>query len=149
LLALHILFAVLFLGASAVAGVLHFGAMRRERPSDVAGLLRRVRLTVPFVGVGALGTLGVGLALVHRQGYSFSDGWIVAALVLWVAAVALGTPSGTMLRHTRELAERLAADGDRPSEELHRAVANPVALALNYASFACLLAILVLMILKP
>ncbi len=62
---------------------------------------------------------------------------------------ALAGPAGTRLRHARELAERLAADGDQPSPELHRAVGDRTALVLNYLSFACLVAILVLMVLKP
>jgi uncharacterized membrane protein len=76
-------------------------------------------------------------------------GWIAAAIVLWVASLVLGGPSGTRLRHARELAEKLAAEGDQPSPELHRAVTDRVALVLNYASFACVVAILVLMIFKP
>ena len=54
-----------------------------------------------------------------------------------------------MLRHTRELAEQLAQDGDRPSDELRLAVRNPRALVLNVAAFALLIAILVLMVWKP
>ena len=42
-----------------------------------------------------------------------------------------------------------AADGDSPSEALHAAVADRTTLALNYASFALVIAILVLMIFKP
>jgi uncharacterized membrane protein len=43
----------------------------------------------------------------------------------------------------------MAADCDRPSETLHAAVADRTALALNYASFALVIAILVLMVFKP
>jgi len=145
----HILAAFLFLCGAIVAGVLHWLAMRRTRPSEVALLLGLVRVTVPLIGVGSLAALGFGLWLVDEAGYGFGDGWIVAAIVLWFASGAFAGPAGKRLRHARELAERLAADGDQPSPDLHRAVADRTALVLNYASFACLVAILVLMVFKP
>jgi uncharacterized membrane protein len=74
---------------------------------------------------------------------------VIAAIVLWFVAGALAGPAGKRLRHARELADRLAAGGDRPSEALRDAVADRRALALNYASFAAVIAILVLMVFKP
>lgn len=149
LLLTHILGAFLFLSGSVVAGILHTAAMRRDRPSEVALLLGLVRPMVIAVGAGSLLTLGFGIWLADDAGYGIGDEWVVAAIVLWVVSGALGTPGGRTLRHARELAERLAADGDRPSEELHRAVGDRRALLLNYASFAALIAIFVLMVFKP
>jgi len=145
----HLLAAFLFLCGAIVAGVLHWLATRRARPSEVALLLGLVRMTVPLVAVGSLAVLGFGLWLVDEAGYGFGDGWIVIAIVLWFVSVALAGPAGKRLGHARELAERLAAEGDQPSPELHRAVGDRTALVLNYASFACLVAILVLMVFKP
>ena len=79
----HLLAAFLFLCGAIVAGVLHWLAMRRTRPSEVALLLQLVRTTVPLVGIGSLAALGFGLWLVDEAGYGFGDGWIVAAIVLW------------------------------------------------------------------
>ena len=150
LLAIHVLGAFLFVSGSILAGLLHFAAMRRERPSEIAVALRLVRVAVVIVGIGSVVSLGLGIWLVdYLPGYDFDDAWILAALVLWAVSVALSGPGGTRARHARELAERLAAAGDAPSEDLKRAVADRAALALNYASFAVLLAILGLMIWKP
>ena len=41
--------------------------------------------------VGGLGTLGFGIWLaIYVKGYAISDGWIIAAIVLWVVANAFG-----------------------------------------------------------
>lgn len=149
LLLLHLLAAFMFLSSVVVAGVLHALALRRARPSEVALLLGLVRMTVPLIGVGSVASLAFGLWLVSEAGYDWGDAWIIGAIVLWVVSGALAGPGGKRLRHARELGERLAAEGDQPSADLHRAVADRTALVLNYASFACLIAILVLMVFKP
>jgi len=149
LLLVHVLGAFLFLSGSIVAGILAIAAMQRDRPSEVALLLRLVRPAVALVAVGSLVALGLGVWLAEYVGYGLGRGWIVAAIVLWVASAALGGPAGTAMRHTRELAERLAAQGDRPSDELRVAIRNPRTLALNGTSFVLLIAILVLMVWKP
>jgi uncharacterized membrane protein len=151
LLVFHLLAAFCFVSGSVVAGILHWLAMRRDRPSEIAVLLGLVRPMVVVIGVGSLAALGFGIWLTQDDpdGISLADGWVIAAIVLWFAAGALAGPAGKRLRHARELAERMAADGDRPSEALHAAVADRSALALNYASFAMVIAILALMVFKP
>jgi uncharacterized membrane protein len=49
----------------------------------------------------------------------------------------------------RELAERLAAEGDAPSAELAARLRDPVWLALSWGSGVAVIAILALMIWKP
>jgi uncharacterized membrane protein len=149
LLLVHLLGAFLFVSGSVVAGVLAFAAMRRERPSEVALLLRLVRPIVAVVGVGSVVALGLGIWLAEYVGYGIGQGWVIAAIALWAASGALAGPAGKTMRHTREFAERLAEDGDRPSEELRLAVRNPRALVLHVTAFLLLVAILVLMVWKP
>ncbi|MBM4364233.1 MAG: hypothetical protein FJ104_16255, partial [Deltaproteobacteria bacterium] len=50
---------------------------------------------------------------------------------------------------TRELAERLAHDGDARSSELTDRLRNPVNLALNASLLAATIAIVALMVWKP
>jgi uncharacterized membrane protein len=150
LLLFHVIGAFLLFSGSIVAGILHLAATRRERPSEIGLLLGLIRYAVPAIGIGSLLTLGLGLWLTDEVGYAgYGDGWIVAAIVLWVVASALGAAGGRPLGEAGELAARLAADGDAPSEELKRAVAAPRTLFLNYASLASVVAILVLMVWKP
>ena len=149
LLALHVTGAFLLLGGTLIAGVFAVLALRSHRPSEVALFLGLTRFAVVLVGVGAILTLALGLWLVHRLGYAYGQVWIVASLVLWVAAIAAGGIGGGRDKATRLLAERLAEEGDAPSAELATRLRNPVAIVLSWGAGACMLAILVLMIWKP
>ena len=150
LLFFHLLGAVAFFSGAAVAAVGQLVALRKEKPSEVALVLGLTRWGVALVGIGALLTIVFGCALVaHVPYYSFDQAWIEWAIALWVVSMVLGGIGGRPARHTRELAERLAAEGDRPSEELRRRVADPLSLALSFASGAILIAVLVLMVWKP
>jgi uncharacterized membrane protein len=150
LLGLHVVAAMLFLSAAVTVGLVHAAALRAGRPSEVASLLGLTRVGVLIVVVGALASLALGLALVAHLPYrSLGDTWIALALVLWAASVVLGAVGGRSARATRYLAERLAREGDEPSDELRRRLADPVSLALNYASLLSALAVLALMLWKP
>ncbi len=149
LLFFHLLGAFFFVAGAVVAGVLQVAAMKRELPSEVALLLRLTRIGVTLVGLGALMTLGFGLWLAHHVGFDIGSGWISAALALWVVAMATGGIGGRTARHARYLADRLAAEGNRPSDELRTLVAHRPSLLLSYVSSACVLAIIVLMVWKP
>ena len=149
LLFFHLLGAFCFFAGAAVAGTLQLAAIRRERPSEILALLRLTRAGVALVGVGALLTLGFGIALAENEHWGFSPAWIQSALGLWVASMALGGIGGRTARHSRYLAERLAAEGDEPSAELRALVAARGPLWASYASGLLLLAILGLMVWKP
>ncbi len=149
LLFLHLLSAFLLVSGAVTAGVLQLTAVRRERPSEIALLLRTTRVAVVLLIVGAWGALGFGLALVGHEGIGFGTGWVEAAIGLWIAAMALGGAGGRSARHARRLAERLAREGDQPSEELNALVAHRPSLLLSYASSAAIVAVLVLMVWKP
>lgn len=149
LLGLHVLAAFLFLSGTIMVGLFQLATLRRSRPSEVARLFAAGRVGVALVSLGALAVLVLGVWLAEEGGYGVGDEWVVASLVLWAVALALGGVGGRAYRRARELAERLAAEGDAPSEELDRLVRARAALALNWASLAAVLAILVLMIWKP
>jgi uncharacterized membrane protein len=149
LLFFHLLGAVSFFAGAAVVGTLQHAAIRRERPSEVYALLRLAPVGAALVGVGALLTLGFGIALARHEGLGLTPAWIQIALALWVVSMALGAYGGRTARRARHLAERLAAEGDPPSAELHSLVAAPIPLAASYASGLMLLAILALMVWQP
>ena len=145
----HLLGAFALFAGAAVAGTLQLGAMRRERPSEIAGLLRLARVGVVLVGVGAVLTLGFGIGLAEHEGLGLSPAWIESALGLWVASMALGGYGGRTARHARHLAERLAAAGDAPSVELRSLLARRGPLWSSYASTVLLLVVVVLMVWQP
>ncbi|MGL6279005.1 MAG: DUF2269 family protein [Gaiella sp.] len=146
---LHLAGAFLLVGGSMTAAALRVAAMRRTLPSEQALLLRAVRPVVPLVAGGLLLTLGAGFWLVEELGLDYGAAWLSAtfALVLWLLVV--GAFAGRGDRHTRELAERLAAEDDRPSEELARRLRDPVNLLLNASLLVAIVAIIALMVWKP
>jgi uncharacterized membrane protein len=151
LLFIHVTGAFLFIGGIVVAWVLGIAAALRERPSEIALLMRLTGAAAAAIGIGMLLTIAFGLWLVDaaEQGYGYGDGWIIAALVMWALSGALGGRAGKHDRETRKFAEQLAASGDAPSAELQARVRNPIALSLNIASSLLGFAILAVMIWKP
>lgn len=149
LMMLHVTSAFLFVGGSVAAGILNVLAIRAERPSEAAALLRLIRRTLPPIFVGVGGTLVFGLWLWHEEHFSFGAAWIWISLALWVVANALGGIGGRHQERSRELAERLAAEGDAPSDELRALLRDPTGTAISYAAGLATLAILAMMIWKP
>lgn len=150
LLFFHVTGAFLFLGGVVVAWVLGIGAARRERPSEIALFMRLTTPAVAAIGIGMGLTIVFGLWLVvDLDIYKISDGWLIAALVMWALSGALGGQAGKRDKATRAYAEQLAAADDTPSAELSARVRDPVALGLNLASSLLGFAILAVMIWKP
>ena len=149
LLFLHLVSAFVFVAGTVAAGILQITALGRERPSEIALLLRTARTAVMFTVSGALGTLVFGLALVGHLDIGFGNAWVSAAIALWVVAMGLGGAGGRTARHARYLAERLAREGDRPDDDLRALVSHRPSLLLSYAATAAIVAILVLMVWRP
>jgi len=152
LIALHVTSAFLLVGSGFCAGVLNLLAVRRaEQPSVVATLFGLVRVFIVPLGIGSIGTLVFGLWLVHEAPFDYGYGqfWIWAAVILWAIAGWAGSVGGKRDEQTRQLALRLAADGDAPSQELAARVRDRKSLALSYGAGLVLVLILVLMIWKP
>jgi uncharacterized membrane protein len=134
-----------------VAGVLNLAALAGRRPSEIALLFGLVRIARRRRRRRVALTLVFGLWLVHEAPwrYSYGEGWIVAALVLWVLGNVAGNLGGRRDERTAKLARALAMKGDVPSPELRARVRAPVSLALSYGSGLVMLAVLGLMIWNP
>jgi uncharacterized membrane protein len=151
MLALHVLSAFAF-----VAGIVLFWALivavRREDTAE--GTIRMepaVKVGNAAVGIGAGGTLVFGIWLAFSVGgYDIWDGWIVAALLLWVASGALGQRTG--IEYTKGLtkAQELAANGQlEPNAELLALNRTQRGLVLHAVTSLVVLLLLVDMIWKP
>jgi uncharacterized membrane protein len=149
LLVFHVTGAFLLLGGGAFAAALNLMALGRERPSEVVLLFGLIRIAVAAISLGTLLAFVFGLWLVHEAGYGYGDGWVIAAIVLLIAANALGGIGGRRDERTARYARELAEAGDRPSAELRSRVREPLSLALSYGSGLLLVAVLALMIWKP
>jgi uncharacterized membrane protein len=146
---LHLVGVLVFVGASAAVTAVRLLAIGRRRPSESALLLRAARPLVPLVGLGLVWAIAAGAWLAHAADVSYGSGWLrwSYALIAWL--VVVGAVAGRLDRRTRELAERLAAEGDAPSHELARRLRDPVALALDASMLVATLAIVALMVWRP
>jgi uncharacterized membrane protein len=144
----HILGALLFVAGVVLAGVAFEAARRREQPAEIVLLLGLARIGVLLVAVGGL-LLGVfGLWLVHLGHFGYGSGWVDAAIVLYILALALGGIGGQRPKQARRLASQLASAGSPASDKLRAILDDRAARAANYASLALVLAILVLMVVQ-
>ncbi len=139
MLALHVLSAFALVAGMTLFWVLIVAGWRTDTPADILrmGPLSRVAGAAIGIGVGGTIVLGVWLAF-SVGGYDIWDGWIVAAIVLWVAATALGQRAGVAYATPVKKAQELQAAGQTgPSAEL---------LALNRTSKGLVLQVLVTVI---
>jgi uncharacterized membrane protein len=149
LLFLHLTGAFLFVGGSVLAAFLRMAAMRRRRPSEIALLLGAVRPAIPLVAGGLVLAVGIGFWLADRLGYDLGATWLTLTFVLVAWMLLIGTLTGRADRRTRELAERLAAGGDEPADELVRRLRDPLNLTLNVSLLVATVAVVALMVWKP
>ena len=150
LLFLHVLSAFVVVAGLVVAAVGLIAARRAERPSRIALLLAPARLAARLFDIGGLAILVFGIWLaIYVDGYELWDGWIAAAIVLWLVIAYAGTRAGAAMRTARTRASDLAATGDAPSAELTAAVRDRRATAHWLLASAALFVTLVLMIWKP
>lgn len=149
LLMLHVTAGFFFVGGSVAAGILNVLAIRAERPSETAYLLRLIRVTLPVIGAGVAGTLIFGIWLWRELHFSLGAFWIWASLVLWAASGALGGIGGKHQERARKLAGELAAAGDATNDELRALLRDPKGNAMSWLAGLATLGILVLMIWRP
>lgn len=148
----HLLSAFMLVGGALAFHTLQLFLLRRDRPSEVASLFGIGRPFELAIQVGAVGVLifGIWLAYVSEPEYKITDEWVIAAIVLWVIANALGFAGAKIYANGAKLAEQLLETGnDNPSAELRAIVRSPRAAVLTWVSTLVIVAILVLMIWKP
>ncbi|HXV95763.1 MAG TPA: hypothetical protein VD695_04370 [Gaiellaceae bacterium] len=149
LIALHVLSAFAWIAAMVIYSVLVAGLWRAALPSDVVRLFRVSRVGDALVAIGMIGTIVFGIWLAIDE-YEIWDGWIIAALVLWIVAAAIGGRTGATYKVVNDRARSLVADGhDAPSSELATLARTQRGLVLHVAGSLVTLAILVVMVYKP
>ena len=149
-LVIHVVLAIFLIGPLVAAA----NQVARELRGGSAGTVRLLARTVTIYGWASLlvGVVGFGLV---RDRFSFSDGWLVASIVLFVVAsvlvLALLAP---LLRRATAAAPTgtesptgaAAGDGDTAADT---AALAPRAAALAGVASLCYVAIAVLMTWKP
>jgi len=146
LLFLHLLAAFAAVATVVIFSAFAFGWTRDRRVLTLASVLW---------AIGGLGTIGFGIWLaIYLDAYKITDGWIIAAIVLWAVATETGrrAEAGYRTAATAAGTDATVAAGDSAvataSGDASAATASGAELWQWLRSLA-ILALLVVMIYKP
>jgi hypothetical protein len=151
MLALHVLSAFAYVAGMILFWVLIVAVRRTDTPEGTVRMGPAVKVGNAAVGIGAGGTIILGIWLAFSVGgYEIWDGWIVAAIVLWVIAAELGRRTGAAYMEGMTKAQELQAAGQTgPDDELLALNRMSSGVLLHFLASVVVLLILIDMIWKP
>ena len=151
MLALHVLSAVAFVSGIVLFWVLIVAVRRIDTPDETLRLGPLAKVGNAAVGIGMGGTIVLGIWLAFSVGgYDIWDGWILAALVLWLIAAELGRRTGAAFMEGPMKAQELAAAGQTvPNAELLAVNRTSTGLLMHTLASVVVVLILIDMIWKP
>ncbi|MGH3077005.1 MAG: DUF2269 family protein [Gaiellaceae bacterium] len=151
ILALHVLSAFAYVAGMVVFWVLIVAVRRTDTPEGTIRMEPVTKVGNAAVGIGAGGTIVLGVWLAFSVGgYDIWDGWIIAALVLWAIAAAIGQRTGKEYQRGVDKAKELETAGQTgPSAELLAINRTTNGVVFHAAASLVVLLIIVDMIWKP
>jgi uncharacterized membrane protein len=151
ILALHVLSAFAYVAGMVLFWVLIVAVRRTDTPEGTTRMEPVVKVGIIATGIGAGGTIVFGLWLAFSVGgYDIWDGWIIAALVLWAIAGAIGGRTGREYTAGMDKARELEAAGQTgPSPELLAINRTQRGVILHAAASVAILLLLIDMVWKP
>ena len=151
ILAFHVLSAFAY-----AAGLLLFWALvvavrKIDTPEGTIRMEPVVKVGNAAVGIGASGTIALGIWLAFSVGgYDIWDGWIIAAIVLWLVAAEIGRRTGAAYMAGMTKAQELQTAGQTGSSaELLALNRTSNGLLFHTLTSVVVLLILIDMIWKP
>ena len=150
-LALHVLSAFAYVAGVVLFWVLIVAVRKIDTPEGTIRMEPVVKVGNVAVGVGAVGTLVLGIWLAFSVGsYAIWDGWIIAALVLWAVSGALGQRTGVAYMRGMTKAKDLDVAGQTgPNAELLALNRTTDGVVLHALVSAAALLLVLDMIFKP
>jgi len=151
LLAFHLLSAFALAGSMAIFWYLIVASRNVDTPEATVAMGPMSGIATNVVRVGGLGTLVFGIWLAIRLDHvQVWSGWVIAAIVLWIIAVAAGSRSGAEYERAMTKAEELEGAGQTgPSTELLALNRTSRGLWLHAIATIAVFLMLVDMIWKP
>ena len=151
MLALHVLSAFAYVAGMILFWVLIVAVRRTDTPEGTVRMGPVVKVGNAAVGIGAGGTIILGIWLAFSVGgYEIWDGWIIAAIVLWVIAAELGRRTGAAYMEGMTKAQELqAAAQTGPNDELLALNRISSGVLFHFLASVVVLLILIDMIWKP
>jgi drug/metabolite transporter (DMT)-like permease len=150
-LAVHVLSAFAFVAGLVLFWVLIVAVRRVDTPEETLRMEPIVKVGNVAVGLGAVGTIVVGIYLAFAvDSYAIWDGWIIAALVLWAVAGAVGQRTGAAYMQGMNKAKELDAAGKTgPDQQLLALNRTQAGVILHTLASLAMLLVLLDMIFKP
>lgn len=145
----HLLGAFSLVSGTVMAAVSSEIARRRANSAEIALLLGLALTGAVLIVGGMLVAVGFGLWLVDLGNWGYGTPWVDASIGLLALVAVIGAIDGQRPRKARKIAVRLAGQDLPPNTELAALLRNRLAIGLNYAAGTMLLAIIVLMVVKP
>jgi hypothetical protein len=150
-LAVHVLSAFAYVGGLVLFWVLIVAVRRLDTPEETLRMEPIVKVGNVVVGIGAVGTIVVGIYLAFAvDSYAIWNGWIIAAIILWAISGALGQRTGAAYMQGMNKAKELDAAGKSgPDQELLSLNRTQAGVVLHALTSLVVLLILIDMIFKP
>jgi uncharacterized membrane protein len=150
-LALHVLSAFAWVAGLILFWVLIVAVRKADTPEETIRTEPVVKVGNAAIGIGMVGTIVLGVWLAFSVGgYDIWDGWIIAALVLWVISLPLGQRTGAAYTQGMKKAQELRSNGQTgPSAELLALNRTSSGVLLHFLWSVVVLLILLDMIWKP
>jgi hypothetical protein len=151
ILALHVLSAATYGAGIILFWVLVVAVRSTDTAEGTVRLGPMVMVGNIAVGIGAAGTIIFGIWLALSVGnYDLWDGWIIAAIVLWVIAAALGQRTGMEYMRGMTKARELQTSGQSgPNAELLAVNRTQTGILLHALVSVVFVLIVIDMIWKP
>jgi hypothetical protein len=150
-LAFHVLSAFAFVASLVIFSVLIVAVRRVDTPAETIRMEPMVKVGNAAAGIGAGGTLLLGIWLAFSYGgYDIWDAWIIAALVLWAVAGFFGSRTGVAYLQGMTKAQELEKAGQTgPSAELLALNRTSTGVLMHVLASVTVLLIIADMIFKP
>ena len=151
MLALHVLSGFAYVAGMIVFWVLVVAVRQTDTPEGTIRMEPVVKVGNAAVGIGAGGTIVLGIWLAFSiGGYDIWDGWIIAALALWLVAAEFGRRTGAAYMQGMTKAKELRTAGQiGPNAELLALNRTSTGVLFHILASIVVLLILIDMIWKP
>jgi hypothetical protein len=151
ILALHVLSAFAYISGVVLFWILVVAVRRVDLPEATIRMEPIVKVGNAAVGVGAGGTIVLGIWLaISLDAYQVWDGWVIAAIILWAISLATGQRTGVAYMQGMTKAQELQTSGQTgPNAELLALNRTSNGVLLHFATTVAVVLILVDMIWKP
>jgi uncharacterized membrane protein len=147
LLALHLLAAFALAAALTLFVVMVFVSRRLQTLEQARVLFRLAPVGAILITTGSLGVLVLGVLLAFDgDGLHIYDGWIIAAILLWLALGGVGQRTGA---YYSDIEKRAKSSEPGTEADVLARLRAPIGMTLNLATCGVFVLLLLDMIFKP